>query len=259
MGVRSVLVGIALVAIATLPMVSASAHHAEAPKSAAGGHPSDPATPTHRIAIIEGEVQAGQPFERPIGNGLRILLEPIASGWVLRVVPAQGPRGPHDYAELATPPYRSVSPLLIGTDFSFRAQDALAWNPRRFHFAADLVSFDELSASFQQYQRLTRDGPGAAAQTRLAEAHLAALASRSPEAELTFLDARLVQGTGDQTHSAALVASHPNGSARQVDQPTNGMATPLGSLEWLRFRIRLDLPANFHADRALRIDRAKSF
>ena len=41
----------------------------------------------------------------------------------------------HDYAELATPPYESVSPLLLSTDFSFRAQDAVAWNPRRFRYA----------------------------------------------------------------------------------------------------------------------------
>lgn len=226
-----------------------------APALSTAQAPKHPA-PTHRVAIIEGEVRAGQPFERPLGNGLKILLEPLASGWVLRVVPAQGPRGPHDYAELATPPYQSVSPLLISTDFSFRAQDALAWNPRHFRFAEDRASFAELSSAYAQYQRLAKAGPGAAADMRLAEARLATLVSRAPEGELTIVDAHLVQGTGDQARSAALVASHPNSSARQIDQPADGVATPLGRLNWLRFRIRLDLPPGFHLDKALQTARS---
>ena len=50
----------------------------------------------------------------------------------------------HDYAELATPPYESVSPLLLSTDFSFRAQDAVAWNPRRFRYADNSAEFQRL-------------------------------------------------------------------------------------------------------------------
>ena len=42
---------------------------------------------------VEGEVQAGQSFERSFGNGLEFMLEPLASGWMLRVLPANGPRG----------------------------------------------------------------------------------------------------------------------------------------------------------------------
>ncbi|HEY6374845.1 MAG TPA: hypothetical protein VIX90_04900, partial [Edaphobacter sp.] len=87
--------------------------------------------------VLEGEVHAGEGFVRPIGNGLEVMLEPLASGWILRVLPVGVPRPAHDYAELATPPYQSVSPLLISTDFSFRAQDAVGWNPREFRFAAD--------------------------------------------------------------------------------------------------------------------------
>ena len=76
----------------------------------------------------------GRAMSARSGNGLEVMLEPLASGWILRVLPASGPRPAHDYAELATPPYRSVSPLLISTDYSFRAQDAVAWNPRRFRY-----------------------------------------------------------------------------------------------------------------------------
>jgi hypothetical protein len=191
--------------------------------------------------VIEGEAAYGHAFESPIGNGLKILLEPIASGWAVRVLPAQGPRGPHDYAELATPPYRSVSPLLISTDFSFRAQDALAWNPRRFHFAADRQTFAELQQLYDEYQLSTKD----ASAHRAVEPRLARLAAQTPEAELTFLDAHLVQGTADQQGTAALVASHLNASAHEVDQPADGKSTPLGRLNWIRFRVRISLPPGF--------------
>ena len=86
----------------------------------------------------------GRILSRPIGNGLEVTLEPLPSGWILRVIPKGKPRPPHDYAELATPPYHSVSPLLISTDYSFRAQDALGWNPRRFRFAPDQRSFSRM-------------------------------------------------------------------------------------------------------------------
>ena len=245
-----------LLAIASLLSLAHPSNHAQ---TSSAMRRSTGERPNHRIAIIEGDAQAGQAFERTIGSGLKILLDPIASGWVLRVVPASGSRGSHDYAELATPPYQSVSPLLISTDFSFRAQDALAWNPRRFHFANDRAAFQEFSRAYANYQRLARIGPSAAAEMRAAELRLAALVSLAAEAELTLLDARLVQGTGDQTRAASLVALHPNSSARQVDQPTSGVATPLGRLNWVRFRIRIDLPKSFQADPTLHVVRAISF
>src|SRR5580698_3517284 len=103
---------------------------------------------TCRRAVLEGEVRAGDEYVRPMGNGLEVMLEPLASGWILRVLPVSGPRPAHDYAELATPPYESVSPLLIGTDFSFRAQDAVAWNPRQFRFAVDGQEFQQMLAAY---------------------------------------------------------------------------------------------------------------
>src|SRR3982751_5665863 len=84
--------------------------------------------------VFEGEVRAGQQYVKGIGGGIELMLEPLPSGWILRVLPVGVGRPEHDYAELATPPYRSVNPLSISTDFSFRAQDAVAWNPRRFRF-----------------------------------------------------------------------------------------------------------------------------
>ena len=220
--------------------------------------------PACRFAVIEGEVKAGQPFERPIGNGLEIMLEPIASGWVLRVIPVRGPRGQHDYAELATPPYRSVSPLLIGTNFSFRAQDALAWNPRRFRFAASRMSFAELTSAYNEVMRFSVpvSATGEAARVlalRSAELQLSSLVGRAPEAELTIVDARLEQGTANQAQTAAMVASHLNRSAHEVEQPTNGPATGLGKINWFRFRLRITLQPGFEADKLLPIERSGCF
>jgi hypothetical protein len=209
-----------------------------------------------RVAVIEGEVKAGEAFEGSIGGGLKIFLEPLASGWLLRVLPAQGPRGQHDYAELATPPYQSVSPLLISTDYSFRAQDALAWNPRHFRFAANRKLFEQLLRAYDEDFRIAKAGSATDAAARRAESELAGLVSRAPEGEFEILDAHLVQGTADQARAAAMVASHLNHSGHQVDQPADGRATSLGRINWLSFRIRLDLPAGFQADRSLRVERS---
>lgn len=211
------------------------------------------ARPAHRVAILEGEVHDGQAFERSIGNDLKIWLEPIASGWVLRIVPVREAKANHDYAELATPPYRSVSPLLVSTDFGFRAQDALAWNPRHFRFAFDRASFDALLAEYDRCQSLTRGGSAAVKDVRLAESRLAMSVSHMPEGYLQILDAGLVQGAADQTKAASLVASHPNASGRNVDQSFNGATTPLGRLNWFRFRICMDLPPGFQVDKTLKI------
>jgi len=40
---------------------------------------------------LEGEIRAGQGVEHPIGRGLKVVLETLPWGWILRVVPANGP------------------------------------------------------------------------------------------------------------------------------------------------------------------------
>ena len=71
------------------------------------------------------------------------------------------PRGSEDYAELATPPYRSVNPLLISTDYGFRSQDAVGWNPRRFRFAGTAAEFSALEAIYRNYVKTTARQPAA--------------------------------------------------------------------------------------------------
>jgi hypothetical protein len=199
-------------------------------------------------AVTEGEVRAGQRFVKVFGDGLEVMLEPLESGWILRILPVGVPRTEHDYAELASPPYRSVSPLLISTDFSFRAQDAVAWNPRHFRFAADKVMFAEMSKAYGEYR--TKPVPSTAAMNRLAE-----LVGRAPEGTIQILDARLVPGTGDQAKMAAAVASHFSTTAHSLEQPEDSHGTPLGKITWIRFRISLELPEEFRVDRGVVVER----
>jgi hypothetical protein len=198
-----------------------------------------------RTGSLEGEVRSGQFFTRIIGNGLEVMLEPLASGWILRVLPAGKPRPQHDYAELATPPYRSVSPLLISTDYSFRAQDAVGWNPRHFHFASDEASFGKMLEAYNDYENKTAG----------AQQALATLVSHAPEGTLTILDAHLVPGAADQVPAAAAVSTQFTSTAHALERPADGGTTALGRLTWMRFRISLELPAGFKPDTRLAITR----
>jgi hypothetical protein len=198
-------------------------------------------------AVIEGEVSAGQGFEWRLGNGLEVWLQPIASGWIVRVIPATGPRVTHDYAELATPPYQSVSPLSVSTDFSFRAQDAVAWNPRHFRFAADASEFARLSAAYEALRKTPTP-------TGTASTELAVIVARAPEGELQIVDAKLVPGTANQAGTAAMVASHFAETPHTIEQPTDGKPSPLGRVTWMRFRLRMDLPAGFRPERGLKVE-----
>ena len=203
-----------------------------------GAHPgwaAPPAGPKVRKdckVVFEGEVKAGERFAHNIDGTLEFVAEPIASGWIVRVRPQSGESLRHDYAELATPPYASVSPLLISTDYSFRAQDAVGWNPRRFAYAADRASFEKLQSAYDRYMA---GGSGAVA----AQAELSALVMRAPQGELTILDAHLVPGTADQWRMAAGVATHFTATAHTIEAARAGESV-LGRVTWMRFRVSLD-------------------
>lgn len=179
--------------------------------------------------VFEGDVTAGKSFRHALTGSQTFLLEAVPSGWVVRVVPASGARAPHDLAELATPPYRSPNPLLLTTDFSFRAQDVIAWNPREFHF---FTTGAQMQAAERAYQATlkepNRPSAGAALYPLLAEACTA---------ELQITDARIAGGSADQTLMAATVASHFSQTAHTVD--TGAAPSKLGRVLLLRFRVRV--------------------
>jgi hypothetical protein len=203
-----------------------------------------PTKPVCRSAVIEGELDAGQQFSQIIGGGLKVYFQPIHSGWILRVLPISGPAPEHDYAELATPPYQSVTPLSISTDFAFRAQDAVGWNPRRFHFATSAASFQRLNHLYAKVvgrgSEATVDG-GSALATEL---------SKTSEGTFTILDSRLVPGAADQWQAAGAVASHFDSTAHTLVQEP---VSPLGRIIWLRFRLQLDIPQGFSVNPALHL------
>jgi hypothetical protein len=172
------------------------------------------------------------------------MLETLPSGWIIRVLPMNHPRPSHDYAELATPPYRSVNPLLISTDYSFRAQDAAGWTPRRFRFAPSPQSFAKILRAYDEYERKVSSSA--------AQGVLASLVSQLPEGSLTILDIHLVPGTGDQVSAAAAVAEHFGATAHTLEKAPDGRSSTLGKLTWMRFRISLQLPRGFSTDSLLK-------
>ena len=198
--------------------------------------------PSCRVATIQADLEAGREFTRPIGNDLRVWFEPIASGWILRVVPLSGPLGEHDHAELATPPYESVSPLSLSTDFAFRAQDAVGWNPRRFKFATSQAAFASLNDVYLRYIHAGATPPAPL------EVELSDQIAQAADGKITILDAKLVPGVADQWRMAAAVSSHFTTTAHTLVEPADGKPTALGKLVWMRVRVDLLLPAEFHPD-----------
>ncbi len=203
---------------------------------------------TCKRVTVPGEVRYGEAFERTIGGGLEVYLQPIASGWILRVRPVGGMVLEHDYAELATPPYNSVTPLSISTDFSFRAQDAVGWNPRAFRFAPDRAAYERLRAAYTKMMAAGTNPPAAA------QMELAQLVTQTEEGTFRILDSRLIPGTADQWVQAGTVASHFTTTAHTLEQPADGKGTPLGRLVWLRFQVELDMPRSFASAAGLKVE-----
>ena len=190
-----------------------------------------------RRAVLEGDVKSGQAFEREFAAGLKFILEPLAqgSGWIVQGAAVGQPRGAHDFAELATPPYRSVTPLAVSTDFAFRAQDAVGWNPRRFRYAQDAVAARRLEGLYA----------GVVANNAAASTQAAELTTEQPEGELQILNAVMVPGTANQWQQAAAVALHFENTPHEMVQ--GAQPSPLGKLEELQFRVKLELQPGVRA------------
>lgn len=197
-----------------------------------------------RTETFEATVRAGEGYSAAMGGGLVLRLDPLADGWRLRVVSAAGGSPSPDYAEIATPPYQSPNPLLLATEFQFRAQDVLGWNPRHFQYVADAASYRRMVAVYEQFQEVNRAGQSKAGQSGV-ENRLAEMVSHAAAGEVEVLDARLVPGIGNQSAAAAAVATHWGQTAHTTEQPSDGRATALGRVSWLKVRLRLDLPPRF--------------
>ena len=189
--------------------------------------------------VVEREIARGQgaevAFAKGPGGDLKLVVQPLASGWIVRVVPAKGPWMELDRAALATPPYGSPSPLLLSTDYAFRAQDAIAWNPRRFRYVASAATADALAKLY----------PKVMAEDAKAAAEVGEMVASQPEGTIEILDAELAPGTADQWRMAAAVATHlestPHREAKGV------AASKLGMLTSVKLRVSLELAEGWTA------------
>lgn len=201
----------------------------------------------HKIEL-DGAVTRGQEFQRQLGGALTFDLQPLPSGWRIRVLNGES-SALHDAAEVATPPYRSINPLLLTTDFSFRAQDVISWNPRQFQF----VTSPDAAKDGANNEEFLVEGDGTPEAQRRAQSQLVELASKASHGELRITDASLVPGTADQSPAAQGIASHWRTTAHTLVQPENGKsATPLGEIESLKFRVTLWLPRSVELTREWR-------
>ena len=196
--------------------------------------------PCPQVAM-EGAVAAGQSFRKTFGRGLEFVLEARPNGWIARVLPVAESRSREDFAEVATPPFQSINPLLLTTEYGFRAQDIVGWNPRSFHFVARVADFGEAQLA---YRAATSSRHPTAEQ----DAAVTHVVMKALEGQLRILDAVMTPGTGDQSRAAGLVSTHLDTTAYTVSPPANGVADRLGKVVSMRFRVTLSAPGRVFCD-----------
>lgn len=208
-----------------------------------------------RKLVLTGEVNAGQEWRKDIGEGWVFRLVPIVpgvsgySGWDL-VVDRLPPAGFPDALLLATPPYGSLNEREVGTTFGLRAQDAVGWNLRSFHFLTDIAAFREAQGIYMQMVRNGRMAGSQASQQRpdgRAVQRLMELAKRSSPGELRIEDARLTAGIADAATYAESWAINSARTRHESEAPSHGKPTSQGELHWMRFTLTLWLPASWRS------------
>jgi hypothetical protein len=248
---------IALSVMATVPMAGVAAN---------------PRPAICQKVVLTGDVNAGQEWKATLGQGWVFRVLPIDStktppgldpysGWDL-VVDREQPAGFPDALLLATPPYDSINEREIGTTFGLRAQDAIGWNPHSFRF---LISPQALAESQKLFLRLHQQPAGETpspapvatpvqAPVQNPMQRIMDLAQQSASGEFRILDARLTPGIADAAPFAENWALRSARTPHTVAPAPDGKATPLGSLNWIRFSITLWLPAAWKAPQALRAE-----
>ena len=211
---------------------------------------------------LQGEVNRGQEWRAPIGQGWIFRVIPIAdreySGWDLAI---DRDGSYPDALLLATPPYGSLNQREIGTTFGLRAQDAIAWQPRKFHF---LTSEKNVAEARELYQAVmagsvkTRQTAPSQSLSSSSSSLLAIVGDRRrvSAGEFTVLDARLTAGVADPPPYATQWAAQ----LQQVPHtfvPSSGKPSPLGQLIWMRFRATLWLPAGWRLPSDLHAESVK--
>ena len=226
------------------------------------------ATPPQQCkrVVMQGEIDTGHTWSQPIGEGWVFKLLPIKasandySGWDMAVDRTHGVGYP-DALLLATPPYGSINQREIGTTFGLRAQDAIGWNPRNFHFLTNLADmrkaqklYFKLRNSVDSKQKNTDPKhPYAPADSNIDAAALSKslidIAEHSSSGQLRILDARLTPGTANALAYAQAWAQQQRSTPHTVLATTS--PTPYGKLDSIKFEITLWLPANWKTPKTL--------
>ena len=201
---------------------------------------------------LTGEVQAGQEWRQPFGQGWVFRLVPVErgtagySGWDL-VVDRDPTAGYPDALLVATPPYYSISEREVGTTFGLRAQDAIGWNPRSFHFLTDPDALGESQKQFRALggTKIWTEKPEQSGKEQMAEQRLLEINRKSSAGQLRILNARLTPGIADPAPFAQRWALQSSRTPHTIVPAAGAKATPLGELEWMRFSITLWLPAGW--------------
>ncbi|MDR3751457.1 MAG: hypothetical protein P4K94_08235 [Terracidiphilus sp.] len=207
--------------------------------------------------VLLGEVSAGQEWKADFGEGWTFRVLPIApgkagySGWDL-VVDREQPVGYPDALLVATPPYNSINEREVGTTYGLRAQDAIGWNPRSFHFLTNPGALRESQKLyFSLGSTAVRNTAQRQSATVAATRRLMELEKQSAAGELRILDARLTPGIADAAPYAENWAVQSARTNHSNEPATRGASTPLGELHWMRFSITLWLPERWKAPREL--------
>lgn len=208
--------------------------------------------------VLTGEVNQGQEWKQPFGQGWMFRLVPVQpgkrgySGWDM-VVDRDPSAGYPDALLVATPPYYSISEREVGTTFGLRAQDAIGWNPRSFHFLTDPEALRQSQKLFRSLgeTKIWTEAPFESGRHESATHGLLEINRKSSAGQLRILNARLTPGIADAAPFAEKWARQSSRTPHTIAPSSGAGATPLGELDWIRFSITLWLPAGWKAPREL--------
>ncbi len=201
-------------------------------------------------------VNMGQEWKAPLGEGWVFRIVPIVpgadgyTGWDL-VVDRLPPAGYPDALLLATPPYNSLNEREIGNTFGLRAQDAIGWNPRSFHFLTNATDLSEGQKLLQTLTSLIKAQPQgtqkeqADPNIKLLTDELMALGNGAASGQLRILDAGLAPGMADPAPFARNWSQQASQTSYILVPQSSGTQTARGELDWIRFSLTLWLPGTW--------------
>ncbi len=172
------------------------------------------AQPTQTITFT-AELNRGESYVREIAPGLYFFLKPIDQGWRITISPTEvcDPEKAElkdyrdDYVYVVTPPFRFRNAQALSTEYGMPAREAVGF-PRTFEFVASCPAF---LAEMERVQHVLWPGT-------------------VPPDQLEASRNRLGNDADGR------------GRLEILDSKITDSATDVGEIEWIRFRVELELP-----------------